>query len=317
MKKLSLLFIFIMLGQYASGQEEIQHEIQEQGVSLVVLGNVQDGGSPHIGCNKACCNALFVEPDPERKVVALGVIDHENHKRYLFEATPDITSQMKDLKKFGRPATSETPDGIFLTHAHIGHYSGLMFLGKEAMNAKSTPVYAMPKMKEYLKNHGPWSQLVSNSNILFKDLFNEQKVDLTPKISVTPFRVPHRDEFSETVGYRIKGVKKTALFIPDIDKWDKWKKDIIAEIKKVDYAFLDATFFDAKEINNRDISEIPHPFVTESMNSFKELPAIEKEKIYFIHFNHTNPLLEKGSEEYKQVLEAGFKVANIRDVFKL
>ncbi|APG59912.1 MBL fold metallo-hydrolase [Christiangramia salexigens] len=317
MKKLSLLLTCLMLGLYSSGQEKDQNDIQEQGVSLVVLGNVQDGGSPHIGCNKVCCSALFKKPDPDRKVVALGLVDHENEKRYLFEATPDLTSQKKHLKEYGKPANSETPDGIFLTHAHIGHYSGLMYLGKEAMNADSTPVYAMPKMKEFLKNHGPWSQLVSNSNILIKDLFDEQRVELTPQISVTPFKVPHRDEYSETVGYRIEGPKKTALFIPDIDKWNKWEKDIVAEIKKVDYAFLDATFFDAKEINNRDISEIPHPFVIESMNNFKDLTANEKAKIFFIHFNHTNPLLDHQSEEYMKVLKAGFNVANIRDVFKL
>ena len=108
--------------------------------------------------------------------------------------------------------------------------------------------------------------------------------------------MPHRDEYSETVGYVISGPNKSALFIPDIDKWEKWKLDINAEIKKVDYALLDATFFDEKEINNRDISEIPHPFIIESMKKFEMMTPEEKNKIIFIHFNHTNPVLKDQRE---------------------
>ena len=80
-------------------------------------------------------------------------------------------------------------------------------------------------------------------------------------------------------------------------------------IKNVDYAFLDGTFFDEKEINNRDISEIPHPFIIESLELFNNLENIDKAKVYFIHLNHTNPVLNKNSEEYKRVILSGFNVA--------
>ena len=70
-----------------------------------------------------------------------------------------------------------------------------------------------------------------------------------------PFLVPHRDEFSETVGFEIKGENKTAVFIPDIDKWSKWNSDLKELIKRVDYAFLDATFYKNGEIPSRDMSE--------------------------------------------------------------
>ena len=36
-------------------------------VELVVLGNVQDAGSPHIGCIKPCCEHLHESPDQSRK----------------------------------------------------------------------------------------------------------------------------------------------------------------------------------------------------------------------------------------------------------
>ena len=118
--------------------------------AIIVLGTIQDAGSPHAGCTKDCCKNLFSKPDPTRMVVSLGLIDPANKLNFLFEATPDLPRQMKLLKAYSPFRQEETPNGIFLTHAHIGHYSGLMYLGRESMNAKSTPVYAMPKMQEFL-----------------------------------------------------------------------------------------------------------------------------------------------------------------------
>lgn len=256
-------------------------------------------------------------PDKDRQVISLGLIDNQHGKKFLFEATPDISMQMKSLVRDDIANTNELVDGIFLTHAHIGHYTGLMYLGKEATDAKGVPVFAMPKMKTFLETNGPWSQLVTNNNIALTQLENEQSISLTPSIEVTPFLVPHRDEYSETVGYKIKGPNKTALFIPDVDKWDKWNKNIIEEIKKVDYAFLDATFYSGTELNNRDISQIPHPFIIESLERFNELDATERSKIIFIHFNHTNPILDLTSKEAKNVLSKGFKIGRIYDVYEL
>ncbi len=287
------------------------------GTSLVILGTIQDAGSPHIACKKKCCRNLFLVPDNDRKVVSLGLIDAENNKKYLFEATPDITEQMKKLMSAETSESKEIADGIFLTHAHIGHYTGLMYLGKEAVSAESVPVFAMPKMKAYLEQNGPWSQLVTNSNISIQEINNKKEITLSSNLRIMPFLVPHRDEFSETVGYKIIGPNKTALFIPDIDKWEKWETDINIEIANVDYAFIDGTFFDGKEINHRDISEIPHPFIIESMERFNDLPTKEKMKIHFIHFNHTNPVLDQNSKEYKQINDNGFNVSKIYAVYKL
>ncbi len=291
------------------------HPLQAQ-TSMIVLGTIQDAGSPQIGCTKDCCKNLFIKPDHSRQVVALGLIDTDTKSSYLFEATPNISAQLRQLKSISKTVT-DLPSGIFLTHAHIGHYSGLMFLGKEAINAKELPVYAMPKMKSFLEQNGPWSQLVNQQNIHLKELSNKQLITLSDSLSVTPILVPHRDEYSETVGYIINGPRKKLLFIPDIDKWEKWSEDINALISSVDYALIDATFFDASEINHRPISEIPHPFVIESMERFKWMSFKDKKKIYFIHFNHTNPLLNRNSPASKKVLEAGYQIAQLGHRFIL
>lgn len=276
---------------------------------LTVLGTVQDGGSPHLACEKSCCNTLSHEQKEKRNVTALAILIPKTNSSLLFEATPDIISQWKELNK--------TSLSIFLTHAHMGHYSGLMQLGREALGAKNIPVYVMPKMSAFLSKNGPWSQLVSLKNIELIPLDKNKVATPSPEITVTPLLVPHRDEFSETVGYRIQGPNKKVLFIPDIDKWSKWEFSLIELLEKVDYAFIDATFFDAKEINYRPISEIPHPLVKETIAYLSSASKELKNKVYFIHMNHTNPMLNPESEETKWVIEEGFNIARKGQKFKL
>lgn len=278
-------------------------------VELIVLGNVQDAGAPQIGCTKSCCASLTEADRAVRKVSSLGVFDAESGQSFIFDATPDLTDQAAMLKRELTTGT-DLPSGIFLTHAHIGHYTGLMYLGKEATSADRMPVYAMPKMRRFLQENGPWSQLVANENISLQRLTADSSVILSNNLRVTPIRVPHRDEFSETVGFRIEGPNRSALFIPDIDKWERWDRMIEQEIAGVDYAFLDGTFYDAAELNTRDISQIPHPFVSESMARFANLPKQERRKIHFIHFNHTNQLLNGDSAARKAVTANGFRVAD-------
>ncbi len=269
--------------------------------SLKILGVVQDGGFPHLGNNKTCCDNV----DQNRYVTSILLTNNSNNESYLFDASPDINEQLnfmgdrikKDLK------------GIFLTHAHIGHYTGLMYFGREALNSRLINVYAMPRMKKFLEKNGPWSQLVELQNISIKQISNNSKISIDPNVIVQPIEVPHRGEFSETVGYKIYGPNKILLFIPDIDKWYLWEKSIIDEIKKVDYALIDATFYDSKEVNYRDVSEIPHPFVVESLELFDPIKQKEKNKIFFIHLNHTNPLLNDNSEEYQYIINKGYNVA--------
>ena len=165
------------------------------GVSLILLGTLQDAGAPQLNCNKKCCQGLFEQADSARRVSSLGLLDFNTQKKYLFDATPDISKQLHALKKASPIATSSIVDGIFLTHAHIGHYTGLMYLGKEAVNETEVSVFAMPKMSSFISNNGPWSQLVTNRNIVLQPLVANQAISLSPTLQVTPFLVPHRDEY--------------------------------------------------------------------------------------------------------------------------
>ncbi|WP_235296057.1 MBL fold metallo-hydrolase [Portibacter marinus] len=280
-----------------------------QNLEVVVLGIAQDAGYPQINCDKECCIAARKVTASPTYVSSLGIVDLNTNEYFLIDCTPDFKDQLHMMSSYSRQR-NQLPKGILLTHAHIGHYLGLAQLGKEAMNANQMPVYAMPKMAKFIKNNGPWEQLVKLNNIDLKPLKDGQKINLTENLAVTPMRVPHRDEYSETVGFLIEGKEESLLYIPDIDKWEKWEHDIKALIQDVDHALIDATFYDGDELPNRKMSEIPHPFVEESMKKFADLSPLNKAKIQFIHFNHTNPLLNNKSKAYKTVFVNGYNVAS-------
>jgi pyrroloquinoline quinone biosynthesis protein B len=309
----SLVFLTVIL--WSCDNEIKENETHELRQYITVLGIAQDAGYPQINCEKECCKAYNEGKVKKKLISCLGLIDKDAKKKYVFDATPDFTQQTQILKS-EHLDNGQVVDGVFLTHAHIGHYTGLMYLGREAMGASKIPVYAMPKMKNYLETNGPWSQLVALNNVELQQMQSDEIIHLNTNLKVTPFLVPHRDEFSETVGYKVEGEHKSALFIPDINKWSLWERDIIEEVKKVDYAFLDATFFKDGEIP-RPMSEVPHPFITETVSLFENEPKETKQKIYFIHFNHSNPALQEAHPLKDSISKLGFNFAKEGERFSL
>ena len=192
-----------------------------------------------------------------------------------------------------------------------------MHLGREVMGAKEIPVYAMPRMKEFLESNGPWNQLVSLKQIILNPLADHGILKLNDNLSITPFTVPHRDEYSETVGFQVSGLTSKLVFIPDIDKWYKWGKNINEVIKDNDYVLVDGTFFGQGEIPNRNMAEIPHPSIEESMDYFSVLSGENKSKIFFTHLNHTNPALNSNSIHREKIIRNGYNIAQRNQKFRL
>jgi pyrroloquinoline quinone biosynthesis protein B len=276
---------------------------------VTVLGVAQDAGFPQAGCRKQCCQAAWDDHKLRRYVACLAIVDPQTGQRWLIDCTPDFREQLRALDQLTPQNRSSNLDGILLTHAHIGHYAGLIHLGREVMGANGVPIYAMPRMREFLDNNAPWEQLIRLGQITLEDLAAGQPVKLNRRIEVTPFLVPHRDEYSETVGFSIQGPARTVIYIPDIDKWERWEIRIEDILVDADIAYLDGTFFANGELPGRDMSKIPHPFVAESIARFRNLSAKDRDKVRFIHANHTNPILNPSSAATRSVNAAGHHVA--------
>jgi pyrroloquinoline quinone biosynthesis protein B len=283
---------------------------------VVVLGTAQDGGQPQAGTKPGPA----WEPQHRRLVASLAVVDPATGERWLFDATPDFPEQLHRLDEIAAVDGVPGITGIFLTHAHVGHYTGLMHLGREVIGAHAVPVHALPRMRAFLESNGPWDQLVRLENIELRPLAPDSAVRLNERITVTPFLVPHRDEYSETVGYRIDGPNRSVVFLPDIDKWERWDaqgtriEDVVAD---VDVAYLDGSFYAEGEIPGRSMAEIPHPFVVETMARFADAPADVRARIRFIHLNRTNPGARPGAPERAAVESAGFGVARLLEIVAL
>jgi pyrroloquinoline quinone biosynthesis protein B len=215
--------------------------------SVRVLGVVQDGGVPHIGCAQELCVRARHDPSQRQRVACLGVVAGD--KRFLVDATPDLPSQIESLNAGRTLLDRARPvDGILLTHAHIGHYSGLMYLGREALGARGVPVFATARMAAFLRNNGPWSQLVSLGNIDLHEVEPGRPFALTEALTATALSVPHRDEYSDTVAFRFAGPNRTLLYLPDIDKWEKWDRRLEDEVVVTDTGVEVITKFPKDEL---------------------------------------------------------------------
>lgn len=258
----------------------------------LVLGIAQDGGYPQAGCNRQDCIAAWRDATLRRRVASLAIVDPQSRQRWLIDATPDFPSQLRTIDE-AAPRANGAPllDGILLTHAHIGHYLGLAQLGREVLGAKSIRVYAMPRMRAFLETNGPWDQLVRLHDIELASLAAGAEISLNARIAITPLVVPHRDEYSETVGYLVRGPSHAILWLPDIDKWEKWQTPLEEVLARVGVAYVDGTFFDASELPGRDLREIPHPLMIETMQRPAASPL--RGRVRFIHLNQSNPLLRE------------------------
>jgi len=266
----------------------------------VVLGIAQDGGVPHAGCRQPLCVEARSDPAKRLHVASLGLLDPAAGRRFLVDATPDFAEQIETLG--GRP------DGILLTHAHVGHYLGLAQLGREVLGAHRIPVYCTPSLAKFLRENKPWSRLVALENITLHEVEPGTEITLTESLRATPLRVPHRDEDSDTVAWRIRGPARSILWLPDIDKWAKWDRSLPAILEDPTLtAFVDGTFYSADEIPGRSLADIPHPLASETADILAGAPGA-RGRVFLVHLNHTNRLL--WDEEARAALAArGLEVA--------
>ncbi len=300
--------------------ESVEERLPE-GPFLEILGVAQDAGVPQAACASAACEAARRDPRLRRYATSLALVT-ANGDTHLFEATPDLRPQLDRVIELGRlrgrpDRGRKLVDGIFLTHAHMGHYTGLLHLGFEAAHSQDVPLLASDKMVAFLHANQPWRQLVDLGNVVPRAVLFDSEARLADGLRVKPLAVPHRDELSDTVAWRIEGPNRTVLFMPDCDPWSRWPEretngtfELAPMLEGVDVLLADATFYSGDELPGRDLSKIGHPLVRDSLELFGDDVRAGKLRVVFIHFNHSNPLLDPDSAESRAVRDAGFEVAH-------
>ena len=279
----------------------------------VALGTAQDAGVPQAGCDCARCVAARRDPGRRRRVASLALTLPASGHTWLIDATPDLGEQLEVVHRFrAHPAGGpdrHPVDGILLTHAHAGHFLGLAFFGFEAIDSHDLPVLASPRMAAFLRGNGPWSLLVARRNILLREMTPGEEQILEPGLTVTPLAVPHRDELSDTLGFVVRGPRRTLLYVPDTDSWTAWATPLTEVLRRerVDVALLDGTFYAAGELPDRDVRRIGHPLMTSTVELLRERVRGGLQ-VFFTHLNHSNPALDPAGPERRALGAAGFRV---------
>lgn len=280
----------------------------------LVLGSAQDGGYPQVGCYSERCERgrELHAAGRGRYVSSLALVEPETERFYLVDATPDIARQIDLVSEpaFRRRAGERRPfDGIFLTHAHIGHYAGLAVLGNEGMGMAETPVYCTRAMADFLRANAPWSFLVDQGRIVPTPLALDRRHRIDANLEVQLWKVPHRDEFADTVGFVFRGPEASLLFLPDINAWSLWNRDVAEAVVSVDVALLDASFWSLDEIPGRSLEDAPHPIITHTMELLQDVVDSGAARVVLTHLNNSNPALDDGGPQQAEVLRRGFEIA--------
>ncbi len=300
----------------------VSHQHAGDDVYALVLGSVQDAGFPQVGCYTDRCNEgrALRAAGHGRFVSSLALVEPEAERFYLVDATPDITQQIDLITEpaFQRRAAARRPfDGIFLTHAHIGHYAGLAVLGNEGMGMQKTPVYCTPLMADFLAANYPWRFLVEQGRIDLRPLAFDRWHRIDPLLEVQLWKVPHRDELADTVGFVFRGPDASILFLPDINSWALWERNVAEAVASVDVALLDGSFWSMAEMPGRSVEEVPHPLMTQTMDALQGVADQGETRIVLTHLNNSNPALDEGGPQQVEIARRGFGIAREGMVFEL
>jgi pyrroloquinoline quinone biosynthesis protein B len=287
------------------------------GARIRVLGIAQDGGLPHAACRCERCEAAWADPRRASPVASLAII--VDMHVWLVDASPDLPRQLEalaDVRQAPAGGVDRRPlDGVLLTHAHMGHYLGLAYLGYEAVAVSGMDVWASPRMAGFLRTHAPWERLVRQQGIIVHEAVEGAAVvlDREAAVEAVPVAVPHRAEYTDTYAWRISGPRATVLYVPDTDPWPKWTRSLDEVLAGVDLLLVDGTFHSMDELPGRDISQIGHPLVVDTMDRLQAKVSAGELEVWFVHLNHSNPVLEPDGPERAALEARGFRVAAVGD----
>jgi len=268
-------------------------------MKIEVLGNVQDGGVPHLGCSCNTCKDARENPEKRKYSTALLIKEDESEDsaQYLIDATPDLRFQI----------TASFLDGIFIPHSELGHITGLLYFGQEGIDAKGINVYCNKAVEDFLMKNDPFRFLVDRENLSIES-FEDKDIQKVQGGEVKSLEIPHSHISRDTTSYMIKGKEKKLYYLPDINEFNR---DVEAAVAEADIAIIDGTFWSRDEIDRFD--EVPHPPIKETMEQMEDIET----EIYFTHINHTNPVLREDSEEREKMKEKGFKIVEKGQKFTL
>jgi pyrroloquinoline quinone biosynthesis protein B len=255
---------------------------------------------PQVGCSCERCTYAKTGIEHIRYPASLAIVSPSG-KLLLIDATPSLPQQLDLLWDLLPSRRNRLPDAVLLTHAHVGHYAGLIFFGKEIASTKELPVYCARQMRRFLESNKPYRYLIERGEITINDLKRGETLTFDGTLHITPVEVPHRNEDAETLAFVIRS-EKNLFYAPD---FDRYTETIDRCVRDSDISMLDGCFWSEEELLGRVYDEIPHPTIMESR---KRLRGYE-DRVIFTHMNHTNPVLNRDGLCRTELEKQGFRIA--------
>lgn len=289
-------------------------------VEVTVLGIAQDGGYPQVGCLKDCCAKARGDSTLSRMPVSLGLKGTDG-STHMIEASRMMSEQFGLWSSLGN--LDWPPSSFSLTHAHLGHIDGLGLLGREAMGLSGIKVHCSESMSVLIQKTPSWEMMI-DQGVIELNIWNPMG-PFEPSegcgFTITAIPIPHRSELSDNHALIIRGEARSLLFMPDQDSWSETLVGDVSILQwlrqlDIDIALIDGTFWDYSEISNRNVSEIPHPTVIETLSRLGKRGDRDPE-IHFTHLNHTNPLLDERSLQSEKLVSMGWEICKEGNVFYL
>ena len=104
------------------------------------------------------------------------------------------------------------------------------------------------------------------------------------------------------------------MFLPDHDDWEQTLESVGYSTPNdwfqalgATHVLLDATFWNGDELSGRDMRDVPHPTVEETLARVQD-GALGGPEIILIHLNHTNPLNNPDSPQSRMIEVAGHRI---------
>ncbi|GAB3442393.1 pyrroloquinoline quinone biosynthesis protein PqqB [Actinophytocola sediminis] len=283
-----------------------------------LLGTAAGGGFPQWNCACPRCAACRAgSPDVPPRAQDCLAVSQDGQDWYLVNASPDIRAQLlAEPALTPGPGPRDTPlRGALLTDAELDHTLGLMLLRESG----GLPVWAPPAVlhaladrfpiRDTVARYGDWRWQPVGAAIGGLTVSSFAVSDKRPKYArdstvAGPWVVAYRIEDPATGG--------SLVYAPCLATWPVGFDEFVAG---ADCVLLDGTFHSAREMTGTGTSaaaqhamgHVPIDGPDGSLARIRSLASPGTRWLY-THLNNTNPVLDRGTPEYRQVVAAGVEV---------
>jgi pyrroloquinoline quinone biosynthesis protein B len=289
-------------------------------VKVRVLGSAAGGGLPQWNCGCAnCSRARAGDPDvPPRSQPSLAV-SADGARWSLANASPDVRDQLARARGLHpRAGTRDVPlDTVVVTNADLDHVLGLLVL-REALPHR---ILTTAWIRDALLDHNAAFRLLAPAFLAVK-LDEPFALDRGEALEARLFPVPGKvpswlgelaaNAPEATLGLRVTDRRsgRRLVYAPGVRALDSgtW-----AELAAADLRFVDGTFWSEDELRRLrpgapGAIQMGHLPIGGRDGSLARLATLPGRTLY-THLNNTNPVLDAGSPEAREVRERGVGVA--------